>query len=264
MSFSALLLISVAILLDSGASLAAVNSNELVSKITAAINRFPYTPIFKNPKFIAKYPEFQSEHQSLSQAELQLYLKSSKEIPASDLNIVFVATQLSKNAKSDLEKIQRVHDFVALTLTHVASLPKGIWQPALAICAGEKAPDKDFPFCPWLNPITSLKSGWGHCGSFAQLSAALLRAMGVPARVLQMAPKGREIYMKINNENFVLHQWNEVYVEGKWLQMDVTFDDDGLDQGNIKYNYYLYPSKLIPQEDYFHFYSEIQQEQSSN
>lgn len=53
----------------------------------------------------------------------------------------------------------------------------------------------------------------GTCYDMASLTASLLREMGVSTRLVMGYPK-----------NYGYHSWNEVYVNGKWLVIDTTFD----------------------------------------
>lgn len=67
----------------------------------------------------------------------------------------------------------------------------------------------------WYVPDYSrfMKNRMGTCYDMASLSGSLLREMGVPTRLVMGYPK-----------NYGYHAWNEVYVNGKWLVIDTTFD----------------------------------------
>ena len=61
-----------------------------------------------------------------------------------------------------------------------------------------------------------LKSQSGDCTEHSSLFAALARAAGIPAKMVYgivMDPSGQ----------FFFHNWNEVFVDGKWIPADPTF-----------------------------------------
>lgn len=60
----------------------------------------------------------------------------------------------------------------------------------------------------------TLKMKRGICYDFASLNAGLLRSQGIPTRLVMGYAKGVGGY----------HAWNEVYVGGKWMVVDVTRD----------------------------------------
>jgi transglutaminase-like putative cysteine protease len=55
----------------------------------------------------------------------------------------------------------------------------------------------------------------GICYDYASLFAAMLRSIGIPAKLV----KG---YSKENPD--VYHAWNEVLLNGKWIVVDTTLD----------------------------------------
>ncbi|MDE0564229.1 transglutaminase-like domain-containing protein [Exiguobacterium sp. B2(2022)] len=61
---------------------------------------------------------------------------------------------------------------------------------------------------------TTLRTKRGICYDFASLNAALLRAQGIPTRLVMGSAKGVTGY----------HAWNEVFISGKWRIVDVTRD----------------------------------------
>lgn len=75
------------------------------------------------------------------------------------------------------------------------------------------------------NPDETLSSGKGICFDYASLSAAMLRSIGLPARVMTGYVSPGDLY----------HSWTMVYIDGswktvqfsvnpkKWTRMDLTF-----------------------------------------
>jgi hypothetical protein len=68
----------------------------------------------------------------------------------------------------------------------------------------------------------------GDCTEHSVLTAAMCRAAGIPARVavgmVYAEPLG----------GFGFHQWNEVYVNGRWVAVDAAFDQSQVDAVHLK------------------------------
>ena len=67
------------------------------------------------------------------------------------------------------------------------------------------------------NVDDSLESGSGICFDYAALFAAMLRAEGIPTRMLIGTVLPENLY----------HAWNSVYLDGEWVWMDTTLDGTG-------------------------------------
>ncbi len=61
----------------------------------------------------------------------------------------------------------------------------------------------------------TLASGKGICFDYSALMAAMLRAQNIPTRL---------VIGNVKPEN-ILHAWNQVYLNGKWIWMDATFGE---------------------------------------
>ncbi|MBN1391777.1 MAG: transglutaminase domain-containing protein [Sedimentisphaerales bacterium] len=71
----------------------------------------------------------------------------------------------------------------------------------------------------------------GDCSEFAVLTAAMCRAIGIPARTVSGI-----VYVKSfgGKENvFGGHMWAEAYIGGKWVGLDATKAPQGFDAGHI-------------------------------
>jgi transglutaminase-like putative cysteine protease len=68
----------------------------------------------------------------------------------------------------------------------------------------------------------------GDCTEHAVLAAALCRASNVPARVAIGL-----VYVK-DKDSFGYHMWNEVYVNGRWVALDPSWDQTAVDATHIK------------------------------
>ncbi len=63
----------------------------------------------------------------------------------------------------------------------------------------------------------ALESGTGICFDYAALFAVMLRAEGIPTKMMIGTVTPENLY----------HAWNSVYLDGKWIWMDTTLDGTG-------------------------------------
>ena len=70
-----------------------------------------------------------------------------------------------------------------------------------------------------------LKYKKGDCNEHATVLAALLRAVGVPARIV--------VGLVYKDGRFYYHAWNEAYIN-KWISMDATLKQMPVDATHIK------------------------------
>jgi Uncharacterized protein involved in cytokinesis, contains TGc (transglutaminase/protease-like) domain len=104
-----------------------------------------------------------------------------------------------------MEKVLAVHDWVARNITYdVESYLSGS--------------------IPNRKASEVLKDKVGVCEHYSVLAAALLRAMNIPAKVIHgYARREAETWQDVRKGD-PNHAWNEVFVDGRWLAMDVTWD----------------------------------------
>jgi len=76
------------------------------------------------------------------------------------------------------------------------------------------------------NALQTLKSGRGDCGEHSALTVALLRAVGIPARIVAGV-----VYWP-DGGGFAYHAWVEAYV-GEWIQIDPTLNEPLADAAHI-------------------------------
>ena len=74
--------------------------------------------------------------------------------------------------------------------------------------------------------LETLRTGVGDCNEHATLLTALLRAVGIPARL--------SIGLVYNREKFYYHAWTEAYL-GDWISMDATLNQMPADASHIKF-----------------------------
>jgi transglutaminase-like putative cysteine protease len=68
----------------------------------------------------------------------------------------------------------------------------------------------------------------GDCTEHAVLLAAIARARGIPARV------AIGLVYKADNQSFVYHMWNELWLGDRWVPMDSTLGRGGIGAAHLK------------------------------
>lgn len=116
-----------------------------------------------------------------------------------DASAVAKSLELCKGLKSDEDKVDKLYEWVVDYLTYDEEL-------AATVQDG---------YIPDLEETMSSKTG--ICFDYAALFGSMLRAQGIPTRLVigQVQPEG------------ITHCWNQVYVNGKWKWMDPTMDGKG-------------------------------------
>ncbi len=91
--------------------------------------------------------------------------------------------------------------------------------------------DKNFStaFAPASDVVRNLS---GDCTEHAVLVAAMLRAVGVPSRVVVGLVYFQDDRLRI--KGFGYHMWDEVYVNQRWVAIDPSFDQTTVDAVHIK------------------------------
>ena len=127
-----------------------------------------------------------------------------------------IAYELTKDLPDDLAKVKAIHDYVARALTYDWTSYR------LGVVPQKKASE-------------ALATGTGVCQDYSRLFAAIARAAGIPTRIITGTGDGEP------------HAWNRVYVNGQWLDVDVTWDDQ--ENHGIIYDYFLKKAPLPDHEE---------------
>ena len=133
---------------------------------------------------------------------IQMYLKSSKYVPVNDHLIKNKALQLTRGAKTEFDAVQKI-------LTYVIDHMHYVLKP------------EDY------GAMYSFNSGKGNCQNYSHLSAALMRAVGIPVRIVNGVTLKRPFDVKIGEQILTLnmaegrHSWIEVYFPDLgWMPFD--------------------------------------------
>ena len=148
---------------------------------------------------------------------LAYYTTASREVQSNDAAIAALAESLTAGLTSDYDKARVLHDWVA----------ENIWYDSDAEMSG---------IVPPADALTTLRSRKAVCEGYANLYAALLRAAGIPAKTvtgggLSAGQSGGWTNARMTEEN---HAWSEVYADGRWLLVDVTWDSGNTIKNNMK------------------------------
>jgi transglutaminase-like putative cysteine protease len=136
------------------------------------------------------------------------FLKSSAFCDCGNAEVNSAAKELKKGVKNDRETAMRVFYFVRDELK--------FGYPSLG-----KASD-------------TLRRRYGTCSSKSNVQVALLRSIGIPARFRLQLTEARFLFEgkvppPFIDEEFsgeITHYLAEVYVDGRWLMADATFDKE--------------------------------------
>lgn len=143
---------------------------------------------------------------NLDQRDLT-YLLPTKQVQSDNSQIVALAKQITLGRKTDLEKTKAIHDWIA---THIAYDTKAYFKGTAVSYTAQD----------------TLRLRSAMCNGYANLNAALHRAVGIKAKIVS----GVAIHLskgatwKKTDKNKANHAWNEVLVNGKWIIEDTTWD----------------------------------------
>ncbi|MDL2262203.1 transglutaminase-like domain-containing protein [Bacteroidales bacterium OttesenSCG-928-I21] len=177
--------------------------------------------IKKNGEYFFEIPYLYENNGQIyfSDKNPQDFLVATVDIQSDDEKIITKAKEITIDCTDDYGRVKAIHDWVANNIYY----------------------DKDAYFsqsssvCDALGVLQGKKT---VCQGYACLTAALLRSLQIPCRVVSghgygygygdkfdepcsIMPESYEIIGKVVN-----HAWNEAYVSGRWVIMDVTWDSD--------------------------------------
>lgn len=147
-----------------------------------------------------------------------------------DEQIKFINTEIEKiineninSQMSDEDKIKKIHDYIVNNTKYDQSVNES-----------NKLTDSS-------NAYGLLKNHLATCNGYSDVMALILNKLNINNYKIATAP----------TQNKSGHVWNAVYVNGKWLHLDLTWDDpvgqDGKDHMNHKY--FLIDNKALLDAD---------------
>ncbi len=135
------------------------------------------------------------------------YLLPSVYVQSDDPQIIALAKQITQGRKTDMEKTKAIHDWVA---SHIAYDTKAYFKGTAGTYSA----------------LETLRLKRAVCNGYANLNAALHRAVGIKARIISgvaIQPSKGATWKKTDKTK-ANHAWNEVLVNEKWIIEDTTWD----------------------------------------
>ena len=170
------------------------------------------------------------------------YLSPSTNIQSIDQEVIDLARAITVNARDPVEKAKAIYAWVARNVQYdVASISSALSKES-----------KDYYLNKPHDAKTILKTRIAVCQGYSYLAAALLRASGVPVRVVTgSASANEEIKWTPSRlqDPVYGHAWNEVFLNGKWEPMDITWGAGTVDENNIFY--YEFNERNFGDSEYF-------------
>ena len=153
---------------------------------------------------------------------LNTYLKAEIGIQSDNKDIIELADNITNGIENDYEKALAIHDWVAQNIYYdMDSYRNGAYRNTQGGASG------------------ALMSRKAVCQGYAELTAALIRAVNIPCKFVTGYALGisEEGNWTKNNINVMEsnHAWNEVYVNNRWMIIDTTWDSPNVyENGQLK------------------------------
>lgn len=154
-----------------------------------------------------KYKVLNKKTVTFKNSSEEVYLSSIQNVEWNDnLAAIKKAKELTRNAKTDQEKVQAIYSYVVKNVKYDYA----------------KISQMDGSYIP--SVTSTFESNKGVCYDYAALFAAMLRSVDVPTKLVKGYKSDIASY----------HAWNQVYVNGQWITVDTTYDS-GLLANGIEY-----------------------------
>jgi hypothetical protein len=138
--------------------------------------------------------------------EIKKNLAATIDIPANHPKIIRLAHNAVGDAGTNSEKLNRLVKFVYRYI------------------------EDDYTANP-LTVMDIIEKKKGDCSEHARLFTVIARAMGIPCRTV-----GGLVYLGDEFQEFGLHAWNEVVIDGIWIPVDPTWGQILIDATHIRFS----------------------------
>jgi hypothetical protein len=165
--------------------------------------------IFYEPEYYSYNTSVRSDKRD-DIAALTYYLAPSRGIQSDDMSITALAAQLTAGAVNSYDKAMAIHDWVCENIYYNYDAYYG------RVEYGDTS------------AVGTLASKRSVCDGYSNLTAALLRAAGIPAKKISgfalgiSSPNGFPVGFTTDGDTN--HAWNEAFVGGRWIIIDTTWD----------------------------------------
>ncbi|MET4562136.1 transglutaminase-like putative cysteine protease [Lysinibacillus parviboronicapiens] len=144
----------------------------------------------------------------------QSYLMTPEQAAYVEMNVQEIVTTLNKSAKSDVEKVKAVNDYIVSNTAYTDNT-------------------KASPHSAY----TVLAEHGGVCQGYALLAHSMLQKLGIETQY---------IVGYVGQEG---HAWNLVKLNGQWYHLDTTWNDPVPDRkGAIRYQYFLVDDRTMARD----------------
>ena len=173
------------------------------------------------------YEEIKELHNNLLTNEyaLEYYTQPSYWVESDAEEIRTKAKELTQDCTTDYDKVREIYEWIIQNIYYDYDALSGKYEPEV-------------------DSISVLKHKKSVCQGYADLTAALLRSLGIPTMVVSgnaASPIDK------SNSN---HAWNMVYVNNRWVFLDPTWDstnkykDGKYELGSINHNRLWFDTSL--------------------
>lgn len=173
-----------------------------------SIMKVEYSSRDKRRSFVFPSNEYQTPSKEGKKLYLRLYSPNSKREQA---EYPPEALKPSKYIQSDDDDIkEKAAEFKQENLRETVSLIRS-WVYGHI---------KEAEFDTYLSAVEALRFGKGDCTEKSLLFAALTRSLGIPSRIISG--------FIFDGGCFILHSWAEVWLNGKWIAVDPSYNKSEL------------------------------------
>ena len=139
----------------------------------------------------------------------KVFLNSIQLIEWSEkMNTVTLAGELTKNKATDKEKIEVCYQYMVQQFKYDFA----------------KLSNLQYDYIPVIDDV--VKKKLGICYDYSAVLASMLRSQGIRCKLVMGYTKNVKEY----------HAWNEIYLDGKWVTVDSTYDSQ-MYLGNVKFSF---------------------------
>ena len=139
----------------------------------------------------------------------KVYLNSIQLIDWGEkMNTVTLAKELTKNKKTDSDKIEVCYQYMVQQFSYDYVKMKNV----------------EYDYIPVIDEV--LKKKLGICYDYSAVFASMLRSQGIKCKLIMGYTTNVKEY----------HAWNEVFVNDKWVVVDTTYDSQ-MYANKIKYTF---------------------------
>ena len=179
--------------------------------------------------FVSPFNSFSNVKTTISEdGEINLeiqYLYTEEEISKINAKVDQIIKENITNDMSDYDKIKTIHDYLINNSKYDVERNDGKG----SVYNSYKA-------------YGPLFQGYATCNGYTDAMAIFLKKFGIKNYKIATTPE---------NENSTGHIWNAVYVNDKWLHLDVTWDDPVAESGKdyLLHKYFLVTNEELKKAD---------------